>query len=147
MAVLMVALSAQLLPGLGLSSSSVAVEEVPINTVLKDPESYHLKLVMLRGTVHHVHILEPHDPPRPDDPCFGSYTFILQDDTAFIEVEVAGDAGRCQQRRVPKVDVSEGDNVWVEAQIDAPGYYINAFGFGENRETTRARAFKIWPMK
>ena len=70
-------------------------ELVSIGKVLAQPNTYHLEIIRMQGVVRNVEILMPHDPYQPGDPCYGSYTFRLEDETGSIDVGVLGDRLHC----------------------------------------------------
>ena len=101
-------------------------ERVSIGRVLAQPSFYHLKIIQMHGTVRGVKILMPHDPFQLGDPCYGSYTFMLEDETGVIEIDVLGDRAHCgTQSRTAVPDVTEGDMVIVQSRIHAPGEYVD----------------------
>ncbi|MDP3598304.1 MAG: hypothetical protein Q8S75_15035 [Nitrospirota bacterium] len=101
-------------------------ELVSIGTVLAQPSSYHMQIIRMHGVVRHVEILIPHDPYQPGDPCYGSYTFTLEDETGAIDVGVLGDRLHCGTPGLAAApEVAEGDQVIVHGQIHAPGEYVD----------------------
>lgn len=128
------------LVSLAITSTLFASEPIPIGTILADPETYHLRIVALRGTVRQVRILEPRD---LGDACPGAYKFRLEDETGSIEIGVLG---LCGKAVVKPLEVSDGDKIFVEARVHAPGHYTGE-GLpilGEDRTTTQAIATKVW---
>src|SRR5713226_984346 len=110
------------------TTHSFGAEPIPIGKVLADPKSFHMQIIPIRGTVHQVKILAPHDPFQPGDPCYGAYTFTLNDETGSITVKVQGHSVRCGvQTGSESLEVSEGDKVVIEAKIYAPGHYVENF--------------------
>lgn len=101
-------------------------ERVSIGQVLAQPSSFHLRIVQMQGTVRNVKILRPHDPFQPGDPCYGSYTFTLEDETGAIEIDVLGDRAHCgTPTRTAVPDITEGDLVTIQSRIHAPGEYVD----------------------
>lgn len=70
-------------------------ETIPIGTILEHPEAYHLQIVHMEGIVQQLELLKPHEPFQPGDPCYGAYTFRLQDETGAIMVGVPGHKLNC----------------------------------------------------
>jgi len=68
------------------ASLSLATEPVKIESLLTDPQHYHLKSVLLKGTVHQLHALDKSllSPPYMQTPL----TFILSDETGFLQILV-----------------------------------------------------------
>ena len=101
-------------------------ELVSIRNVLAQPSSYHMQIIRMQGVVRHVEILMPHDPYQPGDPCYGSYTFVLEDETGSIDVGVLGMRLHCGTRgQAAAPEVAEGDQVIVQGRIQAPGEYVD----------------------
>ena len=129
-----------------ISSSAFAGETVPIGEILAHPGSYHLRITPIQGTVRKVEVLKPHDPLQPGDPCYGSYVFELKDGTGSLELGVFGHSLNCNkpiEGDVPAVSI--GDKVLVQAQILAPGHYIEKWRspIPIDRSTIQAIAVKI----
>jgi len=106
------------------SVAALADEPVPIGRIVADPEPYHLRLVTLQGTAQHVQVLEPYRQPSGTI-CYSTYLFTLQDDTGSIDVAVLGTCGLAIVR---PPDVSDGDRVRVNAQVQAPGHLGTLYG-------------------
>jgi hypothetical protein len=128
------------------SSSAIAGEAVPIGEILAHPESYHLRIIPLQGTVHKVDVQKPHDPFQAGDPCYGAYVFELKDETGSLELGVFGHTSNCNKpidSDVPGVSI--GDKVLVQAEIFAPGHYTEEWRspIPIDRSTTQAIAVKI----
>jgi len=101
-------------------------ELVSIGKVLAQPSLYHMQIIRMQGVVRNVEILMPHDPYRPGDPCYGSYTFTLEDETGSIDVGVIGTRFNCgRPGGAAAPEVAEGDRVIVHGQIHAPGEYVD----------------------
>lgn len=119
-----------------------AGELVTIAKLLADPQPYHVSVITLQGTAHQVQILQdpPEKNPRLDFQCYfvhPPYTFVLADDTGFLQINVAA-RPPCVSQMSPAEppDVSEGDKVAIEAQITVGHQYSG----GENRLTIHALA-------
>jgi hypothetical protein len=118
-------------------SFSLTGEVISIGTILKNPESYNLRVVTLEGTVRNVKPFEPYFEPYkgPGGVCYGTYTFTLEDKTGSIEVAHPTLCGPPIQ--VP--EVPEGDMALIEAQIFGLGQYSEwASGFPQFRQTPLA---------
>jgi hypothetical protein len=115
------------------ASVSLADGPVEIGAILKDPDSYNLRVVTLEGTVRDVKPYEPYYEPFQcgSGVCYGAYTFTLVDETGSIEVAHTM-LSKKQGVKVP--EISEGERVVIEAQILAPGRFIE-----ESRGTTEER--------
>lgn len=129
-----------------IGTSALASETVPIGEILVHPESYHLRIIPIQGTVRKVQILNPHDPWQLGDPCYGAYAFELKDSTGSLELGVLGHISNCNkpiEGDVPAVAI--GDKVLVQAQIFAPGHYTEEWRspIPIDRTTTQAIATKI----
>ncbi len=119
-----------------------AGEPVTIAKLLADPQPYHLKVIAVQGTAHQVQILQdkPGSNPRLDFQCYmvhPPYTFVLADDTGFLQISVAA-RPPCVSQMSPAEppDVSEGDKVAIEAQITVGHHYSE----GADRLTVQALA-------
>lgn len=136
--------------GLGfiLLSSALAAEPVTIRDILDEPASYHLKQVVLSGTVRNVQPLDPYKLPAGTT-CYGAYLFYLEDETASINVAVFG---ICGFPTVKDPDVEDGARVELLATIQAPshgGYYLSFQGLkvvGEREGVVQAVADRITPL-
>ncbi len=98
-------------------------EPVTIEKLQADPQSYNLKMVTIRGTVHQIHILTSPPPafPQIDTRCLmvhPPYTFVLSDETGFLQITVRARLP-CVSKHSPAEppDVAEGELVSVDAQI------------------------------
>ncbi|WP_176697995.1 hypothetical protein [Candidatus Nitrospira nitrosa] len=101
-------------------------EVMPIGKVLENPRAIHMQLVQLEGTVRDIESLKPHEPYQPGDPCFGAYTFNLNDPTGTVRIEVLGHRLNCGTAiGEERPEVHDGDRVRVEVRIQAPGTYID----------------------
>jgi hypothetical protein len=95
-----------------------AEEPIPIGEIVAHPDAYHLHLVTLQGTVRQVRAFDPYFLSSGTG-CYGAYTFVLEDDSdAALMVAVLGICGRPFIR---DPEVSDGDPVIVQAEIQAPG--------------------------
>ena len=133
---------------LDLHNIAIAADPVTIREIFDEPRSFHLKQVVLQGTVRNVQPLDPYKLPAGTT-CYGAYLFYLEDDTASINVAVFGTCG------VPLVkdpDVEEGARVELHATIQAPshgGYYLSFQGLkvaGEREGVIQAVADRITPL-
>jgi len=133
---------------LDLHNIAIAADPVTIREIFDEPRSFHLKQVVLQGTVRNVQPLDPYKLPAGTT-CYGAYLFYLEDDTASINVAVFGTCG------VPLVkdpDVEEGGRVELQATIQAPshgGYYLSFQGLkvaGEREGVIQAVADHITPL-
>jgi hypothetical protein len=91
-------------------------EPVSVGDVVADPDAYHMRLVLLQGTVHRVTQLAPYS-PATDTTCYGAYTFMLEDETGSIEISVLGFCG-APVFRTP--EVRDGEPILLKAQILSP---------------------------
>ncbi|HET9607321.1 MAG TPA: hypothetical protein VFO87_09725, partial [Nitrospira sp.] len=93
--------------GFVLLSSASATDSLTIREILDEPASYHLKQVLLSGTVRNVQPLDPYRLPAGTT-CYGAYLFYLEDETASINVAVFG---ICGFPTVKDPDVEDGARV------------------------------------
>jgi len=134
--------------GFVLFSSASAADSPTIREILDEPASYHLKQVLLSGTVRNVQPLDPYRLPAGTT-CYGAYLFSLEDDTASINVAVFG---ICGLPTVKDPDVEDGAKVELLATIQAPshgGYYLSFQGLkvaGEREGVLQAVADRIVPL-
>lgn len=125
-----------------------AADPITIREILDEPASYHLKQVVLSGTVHNVQPLDPYRLPAGTT-CYGAYLFYLEDETASINVAVFG---ICGFPTVKDPDVEDGAHVQLLATIQAPnhgGYYLSFQGLkvaGEREGIVQAVADRITPL-
>jgi hypothetical protein len=107
MAWLSLVLAAALLNAAG----AAAAEPITIEKLQADPQRFHLQSVLLRGTVHQLHTLEKSllPPPHVQAPL----TFILSDETGFIQISVP-DRLVCEGRPCPPLILELADNDFVE---------------------------------
>ena len=134
--------------GFVLFSSASAADSLTIREILDEPASYHLKQVLLSGTVRNVQPLDPYRLPAGTT-CYGAYLFSLEDETASINVAVFG---ICGFPTVKDPDVEDGARVELLATIQAPshgGYYLSFQGLkvaGEREGILQAVADRIVPL-
>jgi len=98
----------------GMSSTSEATEELSIQTVLARAPSLDLHIVQLRGVVRRMEVMPPL-PAGRGCKIYGRATFILDDETGSLPVEVLGRSGCLPEAAdlLPK----EGDRILLTAQI------------------------------
>src|SRR5262245_55751447 len=131
-----------------LLSSASAADSISIREILDEPASYHLKQVVLSGTVRNVQPLDPYKLPAGTT-CYGAYLFYLEDETASINVAVFG---ICGFPTVKDPDIEDGTRVELLATIQAPnhgGYYLSFQGLkvaGEREGVVQAVADRITPL-
>jgi len=125
-----------------------AAEPTAIQDILDAPRDYHLRQIVLEGTVRNVQPLDPYTLPAGTT-CYGAYLFHLEDAVTSISVAVFGICG------VPLVkdpDVEEGQRIRLQATIQAPshgGYYLSFQGLkviGEREGLIQAVADRITPL-
>ena len=133
---------------LTLLSGAEAADLVAIRDILDEPRIYHLKQVVLQGTVRNVQPLDPYKLPAGTT-CYGAYLFYLEDETASINVAVFG---LCGVPTVKDPDVEDGTRIELHATIQAPshgGYYLSFQGLklaGEREGVIQAVADRITPL-
>ena len=133
---------------LTLLSNANAADPIPIRDILDEPRNYHLKQVVLQGTVRSVQPLDPYKLPA-GTMCYGAYLFYLEDETASINVAVFG---LCGVPTVKDPDVEDGTRIELHATIQAPshgGYYLSFQGLkiaGERENVIQAVADRITPI-
>lgn len=129
-------------------SLALAADPVPVREILDDPSRFHLRQVMLQGTVRNVQPLDPYTLPAGTT-CYGAYLFSLEDETASINV---ASFGRCGIPLVKDPDVEEDTPIALLATIQAPshgGYYLSFQGLavaGEREGVVQAVADRITPL-
>jgi hypothetical protein len=134
--------------GFVLASNASATDSPTIREILDEPTTYHLKQVVLSGTVRNVQPLDPYKLPAGTT-CYGAYLFYLEDETASINVAVFG---ICGFPTVKDPDVEDGARVELLATIQAPthgGYYLSFQGLkvaGEREGVIQAVADRITPL-
>lgn len=125
-----------------------AADRTEIAQILDEPRVFHLRQVVLQGTVRNVNPLDPYQLPAGTT-CYGGYLFQLDDETASINVAVFGQCG------IPTVrdpDVEDGERIELHATIQAPshgGYYLSLHGVmvaGEREGIVQAVADRITPL-
>jgi len=123
-------------------------EPLSVREILEEPGVFHLKQVVLQGTVRNVQPLDPYKLPAGTT-CYGAYLFHLEDDTASIGVAVFG---QCGVPIVKDPDVEDGTRIELRATIQAPshgGYYLSFQGLkvaGEREGVIQAVADQISPL-
>jgi len=133
---------------LTLFSGAEAAGPIAIRDILDEPRIYHLKQVVLQGTVRNVQPLDPYKLPAGTT-CYGAYLFYLEDETASINVAVFG---LCGVPTVKDPDVEDGARIELHATIHAPshgGYYLSFQGLklaGEREGVIQAVADRITPL-
>jgi hypothetical protein len=115
-----------------------AEEPVQIATIESDPDTYHLRDVILHGRVHDLQLLDPYFQPS-GTACTGAYLFTLEDETGFIQVAVLGVCGLPALR---SPEVSEGETILLKAVIHAPG----RFGYSYSLEGLRRPGSSSAPL-
>jgi hypothetical protein len=134
--------------GTSLPSNASAADPITVREILDEPANYHLKQVLLSGTVRNVQPLDPYKLPAGTT-CYGAYLFYLEDETASINVAVFG---ICGFPTVKDPDVEDGARVELLATIQAPnhgGYYLSFQGLkvaGEREGVVQAVADRITPV-
>ena len=129
-------------------SCASAAEPITIQEIIDEPKSFHLKQVMLRGTVRNVTPLDPYK-VQAGTMCYGAYLFYLEDETSSINVAVFG---LCGVPTVKDPDVEDGQRVELIATIQSPshgGYYLSFQGLKVAREqegVIQAVADRITPL-
>jgi hypothetical protein len=130
------------------SIQAIAADPVAIQDILDAPRDYHLRQVILEGTVRNVQPLDPYKLPAGTT-CYGAYLFYLEDETASINVAVFG---LCGVPTVKDPDVEDGTRIQLQATIQAPshgGYYLSFQGLevvGEREGVIQAVADRITPI-
>lgn len=130
------------------SPAPAAADPLTVREILEEPGVFHLKQVVLQGTVRNVQPLDPYKLPAGTT-CYGAYLFHLEDDTASIGVAVFG---QCGVPIVKDPDVEDGARIELRATIQAPshgGYYLSFQGLkmaGEREGVVQAVADHITPL-
>jgi hypothetical protein len=125
-----------------------ADEPIPIQQILDEPHVYHLRHVVLQGTVHDVQPLDPYTLPNGTN-CYGAYLFRLEDDSATMAAAVLG---ICGKPLVRDPEVEEGARVELSVTIQAPshgGYYLSFRGLkvvAEQEGVVQAVVDRILPI-
>jgi len=109
---------------LGSALVASAADPVAIATILADPEPHHMRIVTLQGRVTQVQLLEPYFQPS-GTACHNTYLFTLEDDTGSLDIAVLGLCGAAVAK---PPDVSTGDIIRVQAQVQAPGHLGTFYG-------------------
>ena len=130
------------------ASWASAAEPITILEILDAPRTFHLKQVMLRGTVRDVTPLDPYE-VQAGTMCYGAYLFYLEDETSSINVAVYG---LCGIPTIKDPDVEDGQRIELTATIQSPshgGYYLSFQGVKVAREregVIQAVADRITPL-
>lgn len=128
---------------------TLAVDPITVREILDEPSRFHLRQVILQGTVRNVQPLDPYTLPAGTT-CYGAYLFYLEDDTASINV---ASFGRCGIPLVKDPDVEDGTRIELQATVQAPshgGYYLSFQGLrvaGEREGVIQAVADRITPLQ
>ena len=126
----------------------LAADPITVREILDEPSRFHLRQVILQGTVRNVQPLDPYTLPAGTT-CYGAYLFYLEDDTASINV---ASFGRCGIPLVKDPDVEDGTRIELHATVQAPshgGYYLSFQGIkvaGEREGVIQAVADRITPL-
>lgn len=126
-----------------------AEDPISIQQILDEPQIYHLRHVILHGTVRDVQPLDPYMVADGKMTCYGAYLFRLEDDASTIPVAVLG---ICGKPLVRDPEVEDGARVEVSATIQAPshgGYYLSFHGLKvvtEQEGVVQAVADRILPL-
>ena len=136
------------LSGTALPSAILAADPITVREILEEPSRFHLRQVILQGTVRNVQPLDPYTLPAGTT-CYGAYLFYLEDETASINV---ASFGRCGLPTVKDPDVEDGTRIELHATVQAPshgGYYLSFQGVkvaGEREGVVQAVADTITPL-
>ena len=136
------------LSGTALPSATHAADPITVREILEEPSRFHLRQVILQGTVRNVQPLDPYTLPAGTT-CYGAYLFYLEDETASINV---ASFGRCGLPTVKDPDVEDGTRIELHATVQAPshgGYYLSFQGVkvaGEREGVVQAVADTITPL-
>jgi hypothetical protein len=131
-----------------LPSATLAADPITVREILEEPSRFHLRQVILQGTVRNVQPLDPYTLPAGTT-CYGAYLFYLEDETASINV---ASFGRCGLPTVKDPDVEDGTRIELQATVQAPshgGYYLSFHGVtvaGEREGVIQAVADRITPL-
>jgi len=131
-----------------LPSATHAADPITVREILEEPSRFHLRQVILQGTVRNVQPLDPYMLPAGTT-CYGAYLFYLEDETASINV---ASFGRCGLPTVKDPDVEDGTRIELHATVQAPshgGYYLSFQGVkvaGEREGVVQAVADTITPL-
>jgi hypothetical protein len=96
-------------------STSGAAELLSIQTLLAQAPSYELRLVTLRGGIRDMQAMPPISSGTRKPGCllYGQATFVLEDDTGSLPVEVFGSCSPEAAASLPK----DGDQIVLSAVI------------------------------
>lgn len=126
-----------------------AEEAATIGAIQADPDPFHMRYVMLQGTVKEVLALEPYYLASGAG-CYGAYKLTLEDATGSLPIAVLGLCGVPTIREAP---ASVGDLVRIRAQVHAPGRLGSFYGIdrrpipGANPDALHAVAAEIVPLQ
>ena len=126
-----------------ITHAALAEESVRISSILKTPDDYHLQVVTVEGRVQD---MEPVQQGRSMGRECASVRFRLEDQTGSISVLVPGPCGNPGLAAPFIPGFTNEDRVFIEARIEAPGYYTGQ-GLppgGALRGAVEAVAKKVW---
>jgi len=132
-----------------LATAAPAADLVTVREIMEEPVRFHLRQVLLQGTVRNVQPLDPYKLPAGTT-CYGAYLFHLEDETGSINVAVFG---LCGVPTVKDPDVEDGQRIELTATIQAPshgGYYLSFQGLkviGEREGVVQAVADRLAPLE
>ncbi len=107
-----------------LAMPAFAEEPMTIGAIREGPEPFHLKYVVVQGTLKTVQALEPYYLASGAG-CYGAYLLTLEDETGSLPIAVLGICGVPTIRTAP---AATGDRVRVRVQIHAPGRLGSFYG-------------------
>lgn len=115
-------------------SLSRATEQLSIHTPLTQAPSYELRVVTLRGAVQNMQAVPPFFSMMHEAGCliYGQATFVLEDDTGSLPVEVFGTGSPQSATALPK----DGDEVVLSAVIYISKGGNASEGVGSGHRTT-----------
>jgi len=94
-------------------STSGAIEQLSIQTLLAQAPSYELHIVTLRGVIREMYAMPPIGPGKYGCLLDGRATFVLEDNTGSLPVEVLGNCRPQAAASLPK----DGDQIVLSAVI------------------------------
>jgi len=113
---------------LSVSAAAIALASgespVAIGTIVRDPEPFHMKEVLLQGRIKQVQAIEPYYLASGAG-CYGAYRLTLEDATGSLPVAVLGVCGT-PFIRLPPAETDE--QVMVRGQVHAPGHVGTFYG-------------------
>jgi len=96
----------------------------------------------MHGVASQIHMLEPSSNYKYGGTCKGAYTFMLDDSSGVLPIEVHSLCGRTEDA-IPQV--KDGQTVSIDVRIEAPGYYTGqGRPLGEWVNSMRAIAVKVY---